>query len=339
MLDTDSLIQVPLGPEGHRLAKEFALEQEPPRRKQVYLNTLAVYAVYRYLQWLDVATDLSKSDSWNPAIRSYLDVADLWINEVEYKLECRPVLPEQTSIVLPEAARHDRIGCVAVQFAEELDYATLLGFVRYDQTLTAPQAEIPLTKLQPWEEFPGYLEWVKDEMPADLTAAQEADTAPELPFINVAALLAGYLDEEAEKQGLQPLFLSRTLGHSTTGIDAMLEDVSAVSGIKIPLECKPFGKNIDFNNIALQLCVFLWQPESQQQWSLLLLLREVTGQLLPKGLHLEIKKRYEVLQDSILESPEKYFGGYVEGSLADKFFVTVSLEGEKIPLLPFAFPD
>jgi hypothetical protein len=130
-----------------------------------------------------------------------------------------------------------------------------------------------------------------------------------------------------------------TLNHSATGIKAMLEAVIAETGIEIPQKNQPFWKNISFNSIALQLCGVLWWSESQQKWSLLWVLREATGQLLPKGLHLEIKKSYEVLQDSILEVPEKYFSVYVEGNLADQFSVTVSLEGEKMPPLTFAFSD
>ncbi len=50
-------ITVPLGIEAHRKAQQFAAEQATPqKRKRVYLNTLAVYAVHNFLNWLKIET-------------------------------------------------------------------------------------------------------------------------------------------------------------------------------------------------------------------------------------------------------------------------------------------
>ena len=140
-ITNNSPIQVPLGKDAHRFARNFAMEQVTlKKRKQVYLNTLSVYAVCCYLKWLGIESDLSQSDSWNLILRSKLDVADLLIPEVG-KLECRPVLPGETSIALPAEVRCDRIGYLAVQFSEELDSVQLQGF--------APvPAQFRLTRLQ-----------------------------------------------------------------------------------------------------------------------------------------------------------------------------------------------
>ena len=134
-------IEVPLGKEAHRFARKFAMEQATlKKRKQVYLNTLSVYAVRCYLNWLGIESDLSQSDSWNLILRNKLDVADLLIPEVG-RLECRPVLPGEKSIALPTEVRRDRIGYLAVQFNEELDSVKLQGF--------APiAAQFRLTSLQ-----------------------------------------------------------------------------------------------------------------------------------------------------------------------------------------------
>lgn len=122
-------LTVPLGREAHCTARQFAAQQATPQKgKQVYLNTLAVYAVHSYLKWLQIETDLSQNHSWHPSVRALFDVADLVVPGVG-KLECRPVLPGETACSLPLEVTEDRIGYVAVQFSERLDEVQLLGFV------------------------------------------------------------------------------------------------------------------------------------------------------------------------------------------------------------------
>ncbi|BAY75230.1 hypothetical protein NIES25_16480 [Nostoc linckia NIES-25] len=132
------VLSVPLPQNAHRWAEEFAAEQDSPQKgKQVYLNTLAVYAVRSYLKWLNIETALNQGDSWHRGLRAIFDVADLVLPGVG-KLECRPVLPGEVAIVLPASITQDRIGYVAVQFSQQLDYVELLGFFP-----TAAMAESP----------------------------------------------------------------------------------------------------------------------------------------------------------------------------------------------------
>ena len=96
MKTTEIPLFVPLGTEAHRIARQFAVEQSTPQKgKRVYLNTLAVYAIHTYLKWLGIETDLNLSQSWEPTLTDAFDATDLFITPIE-KLECRPVLPEQT---------------------------------------------------------------------------------------------------------------------------------------------------------------------------------------------------------------------------------------------------
>lgn len=135
MNSTDPLLlRVPLGTEAHRIAGRLAAEAmqlaAPARRevgKRVYLNALAVYAVHSYLKWLAYETDISQGDCWHPVVRSRWDVADLVIPGVG-RLECRPVWEGETAFAVPAEVTEDRIGYVAVQFGEQLDRGTLLGF-------------------------------------------------------------------------------------------------------------------------------------------------------------------------------------------------------------------
>ncbi|MBW4665972.1 MAG: DUF1822 family protein [Cyanomargarita calcarea GSE-NOS-MK-12-04C] len=123
-------LSVPISKNAHRWAEEFAGEQDTPSKgKQVYLNTLAVYAVHSYLKWLNIETALNQGDSWHRCLRAIFDVADLVLPGVG-KLECRPVLPQELGIILPTEVMQDRIGYMAVQFNQQLDSVELLGFAR-----------------------------------------------------------------------------------------------------------------------------------------------------------------------------------------------------------------
>lgn len=131
--------EISLGIEAHRLAGKFAAEQATTERsKQVYLNTLAVYTVHRYLKWLGIETDLSQSDCWNPILRNRWNVADLVVPDIG-KLECCPVLPGETTVSLPSEVTEERIGYLAIQFSDRLDQVQLLGFT---QTAVAGVLEI-----------------------------------------------------------------------------------------------------------------------------------------------------------------------------------------------------
>jgi hypothetical protein len=122
-------ISVPLGQQAHDLARQFAAQQTTPNKgKQVYLNTLAVYAVHQYLKWLQIETDLTQGDSWNPGVRSLFNIADLVIPNVG-KLECRPVFAGENTFSIPAESLEDRMGYVVVQFSEPLNEIQLVGFL------------------------------------------------------------------------------------------------------------------------------------------------------------------------------------------------------------------
>lgn len=146
-------INISLGGEAHVQARNFAAQQVNTKKgKQVYLNTLAVYAVHKYLGWLQIESELQKSDSWQSGINSLCDFADLFIPNVG-RLECRPVLPTQNYLTIPPQVSEERIGYVAVQFKENLDRVELIGFLPpVIPALTVGQfQQIPLSKLQSLE--------------------------------------------------------------------------------------------------------------------------------------------------------------------------------------------
>jgi Protein of unknown function (DUF1822) len=155
---------VPLSSETHSLAQECCKRLSVrDRAKQVYLNTLAVYAVDFYLRCLGLQTDVEQSDSRNPICLQFMDVADLLVKELG-KIECRPVLPEAGVCKIPPEVREGRIGYVAVKLDRSLKQATILGF-----TPTAV-AEVSLEQLRSLAEFPEYLNQIRQVVSTQKTA-------------------------------------------------------------------------------------------------------------------------------------------------------------------------
>ncbi|NEP10909.1 MAG: DUF1822 family protein [Symploca sp. SIO2C1] len=139
---------VPLTIEAHYRAQRFHSQQSNlEQAKQIYLNTLAVYAVNFYLRCLGIETDLEASDSWNPIMQILANTADLVIKDIG-KLECRSVLPGEEICRLPPEVCSNRIGYVAVELNQQLTEATLLGFI---PTVTAEV--ISISKLRSLEEM------------------------------------------------------------------------------------------------------------------------------------------------------------------------------------------
>lgn len=137
-IDASLTFTVPLALEAHAQAQQFrGLVSNPQKAKQVYLNTLAVYAVNFYLQCQGLETEWEKSDSANPVMQTLLNIADLQIKNLG-KLECIPVLPNSEVCYIPPEVWQERIGYVAVQFNESLREATLLGFVEKVTTSKLP---------------------------------------------------------------------------------------------------------------------------------------------------------------------------------------------------------
>ena len=149
---------VPLSWEAHSLAQHYHSQQASTQKaKQVYLNTLAVYVVDHYLRCLGFKTDPAGSDSRNPIVLNFMDVADLSVPQLG-KLECRPVLPDAQDLQIPSEAHEDRIGYVAVQFTQSLKKAEILGFT--------PNflAQTPLTDLRSLAELPDYLHQIRQKL-------------------------------------------------------------------------------------------------------------------------------------------------------------------------------
>ncbi|HAG80253.1 MAG TPA: hypothetical protein DCL61_03555 [Cyanobacteria bacterium UBA12227] len=141
-----STVKIQLGREVHQQAKHFSQHQSNfYNAQQIYLNTLAVYAVNEYLKHQKIKTNLGASNSWDIVMQSLMDIADLDVNGIG-KLECRSVLQDTEIVYIPAEVWEDRIAYVVVQMNESLTEATLLGFAQKVTT-----EEFPISQLQPLE--------------------------------------------------------------------------------------------------------------------------------------------------------------------------------------------
>lgn len=148
---------VPLFQSAHDISKQLSQQQSNHKKaKQVYLNTLAVFAVDFYLRCVGIKTDWSASDSCDPVMQAMMDVADLEIPN-HGKLECRPVLPKTQVIYIPPEVWSDRIGYVAVKLDQSLKEATLLGFAE-----TVSIEEFPLSQLRSLEDLLKHLSHIRE---------------------------------------------------------------------------------------------------------------------------------------------------------------------------------
>ena len=165
-------LPMPITQKAIRLAWQFASEQSHPQRvEQIYLNTLALLAVRDYLTILDIETDLTQCDSWNPVIRLFENVADLYIKGLG-KIECRPIrsvhkqgendqensaanLHEMCNV--PIEAMEERIGYIVVEIDEDEKEARLLGF-----SPTAETGELVLSELHSLDDFLIHLEHLSE---------------------------------------------------------------------------------------------------------------------------------------------------------------------------------
>jgi Protein of unknown function (DUF1822) len=172
---------VPLSFAAHDIAQQCAERVSRKKFKQVYLNTLAVYAVDYYLRLMGFETNWENSDSRDRVMLNFLDVADLDVADAG-KIECRPVLPDSQTCRIPSDAWEDRIGYVAVQLNRSLTTAILLGFAQ------TAAAEIPVADLRGLDNFLEYL--------SDIEQAPTAKYRNNIPkTVNLKHWLEGIIDE------------------------------------------------------------------------------------------------------------------------------------------------
>ena len=293
---TDKLtFGVPLSIEAHTIAEECS--QGIPnnlKRQQVYLNTLAVYAVDNYLQCMGFETDWKESDSRNHLAIKLMNVADLEVKSIG-KLECRPVLPRAEVCEIPPEGWEDRVGYVAVQLDPSLKEATILGF-----TLQAA-AEVSLNQLQSLSYFLLYL----SELEVVKSPQQENSSS----LVKIGHWLDGVVD--AGWQTIDHLLNPQQLGL------AFKSAVSMTRGQKIDL-----GMQLDKISVALVVKI---ASESKGEVDILTQVYPVGQNVLPEGVKLSISDESgEALLDVTSRDEDNWIQLEFSAEFGEKFQIVVA---------------
>ena len=324
--------------EAHSLAEQNRRQHtQPQKAKQVYLNTLARYAMDSYCRCMGFETDWEMSNSHNPLMQKFMDVADLNVKRLGQligKLECRPVLPNAKVLEVPPEAWNDRIGYVAVQLDQSLKQAILLGFA---PNVAHQEGIIPLDELRSLADFPTYLS--------------------KFPLVNLRNWLEGIfdagwrtIDEEfaTREVSLAPAFRSRTLRFRSSSKEDLIKIVQTtqdeetrwqaaeslweidpnhpVSGVK---RAADLGMQLADHAVALMVAIL---PKSDGSVAILLRVYPMESQLhLPQGLQLI---GLDEAENSFFEVQAREQDNYIQCKITadpgDRFSVRVTLDDASI---------
>jgi len=272
---------VALSSSAHRLAQKFRGQQSNPQKaKQVYLNTLAVFAVKFYLRCLEIETDWEVSQSWNPVMQTLMDVSDLEVSGLG-KLECRPVLPGTQVVHIPPEVWSDRIGYVAVQLDSSLQEATLLGF-----TEKAPlNGELPISQLRSLEDLLEHLSHIRQSLPVEAR-------------VNLRQWFQNHF--EAGWQSLEAL-LGRDQDNLALGLRSTSQLGDSVKGAKL------VDLSLQLGSQSVALLVAITQ-EAEGKVGILVQMHPMGGQTyLPPNLRLSLlSESEEVFQEVQSRSQDNY---------------------------------
>ena len=294
---------VPLALSAHEQASRLQ-KQHPSRekQKQVYLNSLAVYAVNYYLRCLGLETDYnSDEDSQNAPWQTLMDTADLVV--VGYgSLECRPLQRGDKNLYIPPEVWSERLGFMAVELDESLTEATLIGFID-----RVEQSEIPLGELRSLEEFSDYLE--SREKPEAVTA-----------LIHLGQWLENLV--QSGWQELQELLQTPQTAMNfrwTQALEPQSHDFPIISR----------GKTLNFSNLdSLLLMVGLIPRNEAEQEIWVKIISQDSSEILPADLELMIlDDQGEVIMTTDTQETSSILLKFT-GDKDEKFSIKVLLAGE-----------
>ena len=302
---------VPLSFEAHSLAQQYRQQQiSPQKAKQVYLNTLAVYAVDFYLRCLGWETDRDNSDSHNPIALQFMDVADLAVKQLG-KLECRPVLPDARVCQIPPEAWSERIGYLAIAMSQSLKQATILGFT------TTAAAEVPLARLRSLAEFPEYLNKIRQK-------EMVAVARPPLSISKTAANLSKWFEGVFEAGWLTEQAILGT-NRSLVGVRNLNQALKEVRRVKL------LDLGMELGERAVALAIVLTKNKDEKV-SVLVRVRPTEEIYLPPNLRLALlDESGETLQQVSARSQDNFIQlKSFKGQTGDRFRIEVSLDCIKV---------
>lgn len=313
-------IPLPITFVARTVAEMFASEQPTQSKKrQVYLNTLAVLVVNNYMEMRKTPTELKKSDSWHPSTRLCANVSDLKIAKLGH-LECRPINPVPlTQLVtelcnLPEEMPDDRIGCIVVEIDEDRREANLLGFAK-----TVSSGKVFISELFQMDAFGKYLKELSIkavEQPKELVKLSQW-------FQNTF---------EASWQTMETLFGTTNLSFNARGIDVLNEMNPFNSALSIS-RARQIDLGMRLASLQLALIVTI-APKIDKEIYVRLRLRPLREQIcLPAGVKMTVfDQSGSTCPDLEVHSrdADKWIQLQFEGDPEEKFSVLIAFESSNI---------
>jgi hypothetical protein len=287
---------VPLSFEAHSLAQKCRQGiSNQAKAEQVYLNTLAVYAVDNYLRCMGFQTDWEHSYSRDNVAIKIMDVADLTVKNIG-KLECRPVLADAGILQIPPEVWEDRVGYVAVQLNPTLKSANILGFSR------DAVAEVPLNKLQSLSYFLLYL--------SELEVVESQQEEKLSSIVKVGQWLEGLVDSGWEN-------IDKLLKPQQLGL-AFKKEMSVTRGQAIDL-----GMQID--KLSLALVVKITSEPHSEEVDILIQVHPMGEITLPEGVKLIISDESgETVLEATSRDEDNWIQREFSAELGEKFKITIA---------------
>lgn len=265
-------------------AERFRQQQQSPQKaQQVYLNTLAVYAVHFYCDCIGIEASLPKSDSWNPIMQTLLNIADLAISHG--RLECRPILPNTDICEVPAEVRENRLGYVIVEIDIENREASLIGFSK-----TANDGFLNRTNLQSLDNL---IDELIEFGPASQSTTYTSTNAIILPEAlrvllhsadQIPVKLNDWLDGTFDSLWQEPTLAftsnARSLRSQPTGQESIDQDTTGIS-----IETRAKRISVDDNSLVLIVQI---EPLPEAKLSILLKVYPGDERILPPGLQLAL---------------------------------------------------
>lgn len=283
------------------------------------LNTLAVCVVNDYLQMMGIPCDLKASDSWNPVVCLFDDVADLEVVGLG-RLECRAIAPNQSSCYIPPEVWSDRIGYVVVQLDELHSQAIMVGFVKQ---VTRKQLEIG--SLLPLEDLLAHLSLPQRAAKASASGTLSQSPMPAIDLgtaVNLSQWLQNVFDSswQTVESLLNPaLAFGFRKANDSNATDSEYPDPHVRRAKLIDL-----GMQLAGNSIAL---VVELKPESERKTSILLQVHPTGNQIfLPPLLQMIV---LDETQAVFLEAKARRADNYIQlqfsGTTGERFSVKLAL--------------
>jgi hypothetical protein len=303
---------------------------------------LGAMAVEAYLEMQGLSIDQGAC-YWRNSLEKEV-IADVVLRDLG-RLECLDVMDLGVTIE-PIDESYERLGCVIVKVNKTA--ITIIGFV--ENQLIDRQNVMSIDDWMLWldkllteravaEGFPSnssapFIRLEKEEI-----KTFRATNLQDLETLNVTKLLLERQLALPLPEGFYLLSPSKTFRSGTVSIfeAAIAERRGQLSIPHDENDLLQIGKKLQLKDNLLELMTITWRTAKHTEWALLLLLKKESGESLPTGLRLEIRKLQDniTVQDDFLGTPERYFGGYVKGTIGDKFVVTISLEDNKVSLPVF----